>query len=228
MTIGKRIITDFKRMDSNQLNKFSNAASANVSDCMGRLYSMDGSIRPYGKKKRIFGQALTIKTAMADNLMFHKALLMAKPGDVIVADASGDLNHSLCGDIMYSYALSKNLGGFVVNGSIRDVDFLDEHEFPVYASGVTGRGPYKTGPGEINVDVTCGGQVIHPGDLIIGDEDGIVVLPPEHADAVYDKLETLVKNEERSKSLINDGKWEESPLATQVNEILEQEGYEYI
>lgn len=228
MSIGKRIISDFNRIDSKQLNKFSNAASANVSDCMGRLYSMDASIRPYGKTKRIFGQALTIKTAMADNLLFHKALLMAQPGDVIVADASGDLNHSLCGDIMYSYARSKNLGGFVVNGSIRDVDYLDDHEFPVYASGVTGRGPYKTGPGEINVDITCGGQVVHPGDIIIGDEDGIVVLPPEHAEEVYEKLETLVKNEERNKSLIDEGKWENGPLALQVNKILKDEGYEFI
>lgn len=228
MSIGKRIYRNFDRIEKSLLDKFSNAASANVSDCMERLYSMDASIRPIGKQKKILGQAITIKSALADNMLFHKALMMAHPGDVIVVNAGGDMNYSVCGDIMYTYAQSKGIAGFVVDGCIRDLDYLQKNNFPVYAAGITGRGPYKNGPGEINVDISCGGQVVHAGDIILGDEDGIVVIPPKDAEFILGKVDQLKKNEILLKELITDGKWEEGNLALQVNELLEQKGYEII
>lgn len=227
MSIGKRINNNIKRVEQQLIDKLSNRASANVSDCMERLYSMDASLRPIGKRKRIIGQALTIKANLADNLLFHQALLLAKPGDVIVVDAGKDMNYSVCGEIMYTYAKSKGVAGFVVDGCVRDVDYLYNEDFPVFAAGITGRGPYKTGPGEINVDIACGGQVVHPGDIILGDEDGIVVIPPNEAQNILEKVKALEENEAYSLKMIKDGQWESSSLASQVTKQLEENGYTF-
>ena len=123
------------------------------------------------------GPALTVKTRPGDNLMLHKALDLAEPGDVIVVDAGGDLTNAIIGEIMSGYAASRGLGGIVINGAIRDAGALRRASFPVYAAGVTHRGPYKDGPGEINVPIAIDGMVIEPGDLIVGDEDGVLVRP---------------------------------------------------
>ncbi|GAF23076.1 LOW QUALITY PROTEIN: dimethylmenaquinone methyltransferase family protein [Bacillus sp. JCM 19047] len=210
------------------MGRFREYPSANVSDCMERLYSMNAYIKPFGKQKRLLGQALTVKASIADNMLFHQALLMAQLGDVIVVEAGRDMNHSICGDIMYSIAKSKNIAGFVVDGCIRDVDYLQQEDFPVFAAGVTGRGPYKNGPGEVNVDISCGGQVVHPGDIILGDEDGIVVIPPLEAEGILAKVETLIKNENESMEIIQSGNWKESTLAKNIEKTLEENGYTFI
>ncbi|WP_149476599.1 RraA family protein [Oceanobacillus polygoni] len=228
MSVGKRIIRHRNNLDKQLVEALRKYPSANVSDCMGRLYSMNAHIRPMGKDNKIIGQALTVKASIADNMLFHQALLMADPGDVIVVDAGRDMNHSVCGEIMYSYAKSKNIAGFVVDGSIRDVDYLVNNEFPVFAAGITGRGPYKNGPGEINVDISCGGQVVHPGDIILGDEDGIVVIPPQEALNILEKVKELQANEINSLNLIANGDWENGSIATNLSKQLKEDGYEFL
>lgn len=146
------------------MEKFRNIPAANIGDAASRLFGMDASISPMGIGKKILGPALTVESSMADNFIFHKALSMAQPGDVIVVNACGDRNHSVCVDVMFRYAQKKGVVGFVVDGCIRDTDYLMKHDFPVYALGSTPRGPYKNPVGEINTDIACGGQVIHPGD----------------------------------------------------------------
>ena len=227
MSVGKRIIEHRNDLDKLLIEELKNCPSANVSDCMGRLYSMNAHIRPMGKTKKLIGQALTVKASIADNMLFHQALLMAQPGDVIVVDAGRDMNHSVCGEIMYSYAKSKNIAGFVVDGSVRDVDYLLNENFPVFAAGITGRGPYKNGPGEINVDISCGGQVVHPGDIILGDEDGIVVIPRKEAHDILEKVKELQANEIKSLNLIANGEWENGSIATKLKKQLKDEGYEF-
>ncbi len=106
--------------------------------------------------------------------MIHKAIALAQPGDVIVVDGGGDLTNALIGEIMVSYAATRGIAGFVIDGAIRDVDMIRAGTFPVYAAGVTHRGPYKDGPGEINVPIAIDGMVIQPGDLIVGDADGVL------------------------------------------------------
>ncbi|MGI6662508.1 MAG: RraA family protein [Bacillota bacterium] len=224
--MGKRIITDFKRPDKELIERFRGKASANVSDCTGRLFAMDSRIRPMGKGKSLVGPAFTVNAAMADNLLFHKALLLAKPGDVLVVNAAGDRNYSVCGDIMFQIARKAGIAGIVIDGCIRDVEFLEQNDFPVYAIGVTPRGPYKNGPGEINVDICCGGQVVHPGDLIVGDADGITVVYPDDMAAVADEVEKVIAKEAAFEDMIERGRWaEESPLARQVEETLTKQGY---
>ena len=115
--------------------------------------------------------------------MVHKAIDLAAPGDVIVVDAGGDLDQAIIGEIMSSWAAKRGVAGFVIDGAIRDAAALSQGDFPVYARGVTHRGPYKDGPGEINVPVSIGGMVVQPGDIIIGDADGLLAIPQADAEA---------------------------------------------
>jgi regulator of RNase E activity RraA len=117
--------------------------------------------------------------------MFHKALDVALPGDVIVVDGGGGLTNALCGELMVAYAVRRQIAGFVVNGAIRDSSAIARGDFPVFAAGVTHRGPYKDGPGEINSAIAIDGMVIEPGDLILGDEDGFVCVPYGDLDSVF-------------------------------------------
>jgi len=130
------------------------------------------------------GPALTVKTRPGDNLMVHKAIDIAEPGDVIVVDAGGDLTNAIIGEMMVTHATKRGVAGFVINGSIRDVATISKSGTPVYAAGVTHRGPYKDGPGEINCVVAIAGMIIEPGDLMLGDDDGLVCIPFDVLDAV--------------------------------------------
>jgi len=157
---------------------------ANISDCMSRMVAGGPRLRPMHKGRVLAGPALTVKTRPGDNLMIHKAIQLASPGDVIVVDGGGDLTNALIGEMMASSMLKAGLAGIVLNGAIRDAGWIAAHDFPVYAAGVTHRGPYKDGPGEINCTVALDGMVVQPGDLIVGDEDGLVCVPYAQLDAV--------------------------------------------
>src|SRR5690606_36251902 len=133
------------------------------------------------------GPALTVRTRPGDNLMLHKAIDIAEPGDVIVVDAGGDLTNSLMGELMLTYAKRRGVAGFVIYGAIRDADAFPQVNLPVFAAGVTHRGPYKDGPGEINVPIALEGMVVHPGDLVIGDRAGVLAVPIDAVEEIYGK-----------------------------------------
>lgn len=157
------------------LRQYAKVATSIVSDNLGRLAGAVGLL-PYHRGGHLVGTALTVRTRQGDNLAIHAALRMAREGDVIVIDGGGDISQALIGEIILAHAESIGVAGFVIDGAIRDVAAFRAGNTPCYARGVTHRGPYKNGPGALNVDVSIGGLVIHPGDLIIGDEDGIVAL----------------------------------------------------
>ena len=183
---GFRVITKIARPARALVDAFADIPVANIGDNMGRLSCVSAAIRPYGKL-RMLGTALTVRGPVGDNLMFHKALDIAEPGEIIVVDGQGDMNHALCGEIMMRYAISRGVSGFLIDGCIRDVEGLATLDFPVYARGVTPKGPYKSGPGEVNVPVVCGGQAVLPGDIIAADADGVVVIRPADAEWVLAK-----------------------------------------
>jgi regulator of RNase E activity RraA len=151
---------------------------------------------------RMAGPALTVKTRPGDNLMVHKALQLAVPGDVIVVDAGGDLTNAIIGEIMVGDAVLRQLGGIVINGAIRDAGALRAGDFPVFAAGVTHRGPYKDGPGEIN------GMVIEPGDLVIGDDDGLLCVPYAEAANLLAAAQAKQEVEARMVAGIADGSYD--------------------
>jgi RraA family protein len=182
---GLQILGRRRQVSAADAARFKELPVANVSDCMSRMAAGGPRLRPMHRSGRLSGPALTVKTRPGDNLMIHKALGMAVPGDVIVVDGGGDLTNALIGEIMVAYARSRGIAGFVMFGAIRDVEAIGAGDFPVYAAGVTHRGPYKDGPGEINVPIAIEGMVIEPGDLVIGDADGLLCVPFDEVQAVY-------------------------------------------
>ena len=183
--IGFRILPRTRRVDARVVEQFRRIPVANVSDSMARLTAGGARLRPMHAGGAMAGPAFTVKTRPGDNLMVHKALDLAEPGDVIVVDAGGDLTNAIVGEIMSTYAKARGIAGLVIDGAIRDADAIRGASFPVFAAGVTHRGPYKDGPGEINVPVALDGMVIAPGDLVLGDGDGLLCVPFDATDAVY-------------------------------------------
>lgn len=192
--LGFAINTHKHTVSNATLKKFAKLAVANISDVMSRT---NGTVdlRPFHKGGRILGRAFTVKTAPGDNLMVHKAIDMAAPGDVIVVDAGGAQRNAIIGEIMSTLAASKKIAGFVIDGPIRDVDSLGKSTFPVFARAISHRGPYKEGPGEINVTVSVDGMVVHPGDIIVGDHDGVFAIRPDVADELAALVMAVEKKE---------------------------------
>ncbi|MCO5178106.1 MAG: RraA family protein [Thermomicrobiales bacterium] len=166
------------RPDAEAMAPLFGLATPLLSDSMGRLPGAAGLLPYHRNARRMVGPAFTVRTRGDDNLMIHKALDMAEPGDVIVVDGGGELSHALVGEMMLTHAMVRKLGGIVIDGAIRDVSAIAAAEFPVFARGVTHRGPYKDGPGQINVPVSIGGMVVNPGDIVVGDEDGVLAFAP--------------------------------------------------
>jgi RraA family protein len=199
--IGLQILKRTRQVHSTLVDAFKGLPVANVSDCMARMSSAGPRLRPMHKSGYLAGPALTVKCRPGDNLMIHKALDMAQPGDVIVVDAGGDLTNALFGEIMLATAVARGVVGMVLNGAVRDSDEIGAGHFPVYAAGVTHRGPYKDGPGEINVPIAIDGMVIHPGDLMLGDADGLLCVP---FDSVQEVLAATLKKMEVEKKMLED------------------------
>ena len=192
--IGFRIKSDFERPSKELIEAFRGLPVANIADCMNRISCMDARLVP-SNKTPLLGCALTVRSTGGDNLLFHKALDLAKPGDIIVIADGGTDQRSCCGEIMVQYALSKGIGGVVVDACIRDADALSQLDFPVYSRGVTPNGPYKNGPGEINMPISCGGMVVCPGDILVGDGDGVVVIKPEDAKELAEMTRKVLEKE---------------------------------
>ncbi len=214
--IGLQILKRKRSVSLELSRKFLEIPVANVSDCMSRMSAGGPRLRPMHDGKAMAGPAFTVKTRPGDNLMIHKALHLAAPGDVIVVDAGGDLTNALIGEIMVGMAVSRGLAGIVINGAIRDARALREGGFPVFAAGVTHRGPYKDGPGEINVPVAIDGMVIEPGDLVLGDDDGLLCVPYDQAEsllaAALEKMQLESKMVADIKSGAYDATWVDETL----------------
>jgi regulator of RNase E activity RraA len=185
MMIGFQIAKRTRRIDEGMVDRFRRLPVANISDSMARMTAGGASLRPMHAGGVLAGPALTVKTRPGDNLMIHKALDLAEPGDVIVVDGGGDLTNALIGEMMVAHAETRGLAGLVIYGAIRDYDTIHAGRFPVYAAGVTHRGPYKDGPGAINGAIAIDGMVIEPGDLIVGDGDGVLCVPFALAETIY-------------------------------------------
>lgn len=203
--VGFQIRKRERQVAAQLIEAFANIPVANVSDCMSRMTAGGARLRPMHQGGKMAGPALTVKARPGDNLMIHKALDLAQPGDIIVVDAGGDLTNSLFGELMLGYAIQRRIGGIVLNGAIRDYDVISSGNFPVYAAGVTHRGPYKDGPGEINVPIAIDGMVIEPGDLILGDADGLLCVPYADVDQVLAASREKVALEQKTIANIEAG-----------------------
>ena len=199
--VGCRIYPDFIRPTKEILQGFVDMPSSNIDDCMNRTAAVvDPAIKQIGERKgQLIGPAFTVKVPEGDNLMFHKAMDMAEPGDVIVIDAGGSTTRAIFGEIMVNYCKARGIAGIIIDGSIRDKTAIEDTEgFIVYAKGVTHNGPYKNGPGEIRGVVSIGGKSIKAGDIVVGDEDGITIIPQEDAAHVIEKTKAIFEMEAKA------------------------------
>jgi regulator of RNase E activity RraA len=189
--------TSIDRPNTDIIEGFAAFETPPVSDQMNRLYTMRSEIHAMTDPSlRILGPACTVKVFPGDNLMVHKALDIAEPGDVIVVDAGSSPMNAVLGDLISTKARHRRIGGFVVDGLIRDLPaILALGDFPVFARGVTPIGPLHRGPGEINMPICCGGIVVHPGDIIMGDLNGTVVIPLHRAEELLARLRSQAATE---------------------------------
>jgi len=209
--VGFRQYNNIKRPDRKLVELFRGLPTPNIDDNMNRMFALRG-LRPYNKTP-LLGTAFTVRVPAGNNLMFNRAIDLAQPGDVIVVDGGGYLERALCGEIMMSHAKKRGLAGFIVNGCIRDTEAAAKIDFPVYALGQSPNGPLKNGPGEINTPVVCGGMVIMPGDILVGDADGLVVVHPEDAAEVAAKAAKQNADEQNLLKVIEAGTWDRSNFA---------------
>jgi len=194
MNIGYVINEHVKRPSPELLSKFAAIPVPNIGDSMNRTAAI-GSELSSVNGVRMMGCAYTVRVPAGDNLLFYYAIDQAKEGDVIVVDGGGFENRALCGEIMASYAAKRKLAGFVIYGAIRDRVELSQMSFPVFAKSSCPNGPYKNGPGEINVPVNIDGRIINPGDILIGDGNGLVSFAPEDAEEIYKKACAVMEKE---------------------------------
>lgn len=226
MNIGCRIIKDFERPDKALIERFQNMPVANIDDNMNRIAAVDSAIKPVGYKGQMVGCAFTVRVAQGDNLMFHAAMDLAKPGDIIVIDAGGFTERAIFGELMCTYLKERGILGVICDGAIRDYGGLAAMEnFRVYARSATPNGPYKNGPGEVNVPVVCGGKIVYPGDIVVADDDGILFIRPDQAEDLISKTEAVMKKEaDIMKHILEDKTY----IRPWVDEKLKEIGCEFV
>jgi len=217
--LGFRILTDVPRPPADLVEAFRGKASSNLADAMGRFHFMDpGMVNR--TRLPLFGVAVTVNARPGDNLMIHKALEVAQPGDVIVVSTNGNTTSAVVGEIMGTTAVEAKLGGIIVDGAIRDLDGLEALGLPTFSRSVTPGGADKDGPGEINVPISCGNTVVMPGDIVVGDLDGVAVVPREDAAEVLEKVQALEEREKKRIAAIKAGEL----FKAEINESLRAKG----
>lgn len=188
------------------VKQFYGIATGNLSDAMGKTGSMHSSIKPVFPSAKMSGLAVTVTCPPGDNLTIHKAMETAPAGSVLVVNASGYTEGGLFGEIMALACQFKGIAGAVIDGGCRDVEEIEELHFPLFARGINPGGTVKETLGTLGVPISCGGVVVTPGDIIVGDRDGIVVVPGEHAAEVLDKARAIVDREVKIRELLQQGK----------------------
>lgn len=151
--------------------------AAILADVAGRRGTLNGRVKPLASTMKVAGPAVTVEVRPGDNLAIHAALAVAKPGDVIVVDGKGDVSCALIGEIMATQAHATGIAGFVIDAAVRDSHELAQGEFPVFSAGLNPCGPTKSVAGRVNYPISVAGATVNPGDLIVGDADGVVVIP---------------------------------------------------
>lgn len=208
------VFSEVRRPAPDVLTRLLALPTAALSDSMRRFSGAPG-LQPVARGSahaRMVGPALTVRTPPGDNLVVHKAVDLARPGDILVVDAGGHVDRAIVGELLCSYAKSRGIAGIVIDGAVRDVEDLGSLGLPVFARAVSHLGPYKNGPGEIRGPINLGGTAVSQGDLIVGDADGIVVLPTWSCDVVIAKAEALVEREAEAVRAIAVGRWDRSWL----------------
>ncbi len=175
------VIKNFPRPDKSLVQALGRIQTATLHEAMGKRGALPHYIRPVWHESKFYGVALTVQSRPGDNLLLHKAVSLAQPGDVLVVDNDGFLEAGLWGEIITVAAMQKGIVGLVTNGAVRDTLQIRELGFPVFCAGISIKGTTKAVPGKINNPITFEGVIVNPGDIIVGDNDGVVAIPPGEA-----------------------------------------------
>ncbi len=210
---------EFERVSPDIVQKAAMFAASILADVAGRRGTLDGRITPVSPSARMAGPAFTIEVRPGDNLMIHAAMAMARPGDILVVDGKADRTCALMGSIMINACKKLGIAGVVLDAAHRDTEELRALGFPIYSVGSNPNGPTKFVPGRINWPISCGGVAVNPGDLIVGDADGVVVVEREKAASLLDLAAQKVTEERTRIADIVAGrnvrpKWLEASLRT--------------
>ena len=189
------IIRDFERVPAGIVKEAANFQPAILADVAGRRGAMHGRIKALRPNMKVAGTAFTVEVRPGDNLMIHAAMAMAKPGDVLVIDGKGDQTAALMGTIMMTACKKLGIAGVVIDGAARDSLEIEEMDFPVFSVGTNPNGPTKMVPGRIGHPVSVGGVMVHAGDFVIGDADGVVVVEREKIEELLPAAAKKVKDE---------------------------------
>lgn len=227
MSVGKRIYLKREMPDPEIMAQFKTIPASNTADVMGRSCAMNPRIRLVSQPKdqMMVGPAFTVKGRAGDNLTLHAALNLCSEGDVLVVSNEEDDTRALMGEVMMAYLkYAKKIAGIILDGPIRDIDEIGRWDFPVYCTGTTPGGPYKEGPGEINVPISCGGISVAPGDIILADPDGIIVIPRKDAAVILEEAKKFQAADEKKLAAAKAGTADRS----WVDRALAEKGYEII
>ncbi len=227
MSVGKRIFLQREMPDPEIMAQFKEIPASNTADVMGRSCAMNPRIRLVSspKAQMMVGPAYTVKCRAGDNLTLHAALNYCQEGDVLVVSNEEDNTRALMGEVMMAYLrYTKKIAGIILDGPIRDIDEIGKWDFPVYATGTTPGGPYKEGPGEINVPISCGGIMVYPGDIILADPDGIIAIPKHDAAQILEDAKKFKEADEKKLAAAKDG----TANRAWVEKSLEEKGFEII
>ena len=207
----------FPRVPTTTLGRLRDASSGWVVDANGRRGALDWHIRPLTASTRFIGTALTVRSRARDNLAPYAALACAQPGDVLVVAADGYEEASVAGDVLLGMARNAGIVALVTDGMVRDIDGLNAVGIPVFARGLTPNSPYKDGPGEIGLPIAIGGMIVDAGDLVVGDQDGVVIVARAQAEQVAAEAQAVAAKEKTMDGWVRDGArvppWLESTLA---------------
>jgi len=205
------VIRDFERVPADVVRRAADFASSILADVAGRRGALHGRIAPLAPTMRFAGPALTVEVRPGDNLMIHAALAIAQPGDVIVVDGKGDLTSALMGEIMCQQAARIGVAAVVIDGAVRDAEAIRSLGLPMYACGLNPNGPTKLVPGRLNHPISIGGVTIEPGDLVVGDGDGVTVIERAKAASLLPLAEEKVAAETKRIADIRSGKGLRAP-----------------
>lgn len=229
MSVGKRIYLKREMPNPEIMNQFKTIPASNTADCMGRSCAMNPRIHLVSnpKAQMMVGPAFTVKCRAGDNLALHAALNLCSEGDVLVVSNEEDDTRALMGEVMMAYLyLQKKVAGIVLDGPIRDIDEIGKWDFPVYCTGTTPGGPYKEGPGEVNVPISCGGISVNPGDIILADPDGVICIPRKDAAVILEDAKKFQTADEGKLAKTKEGtinrSWVDKALETKEFEIIDE------
>jgi 4-hydroxy-4-methyl-2-oxoglutarate aldolase len=214
-------VKDFERTEKSLVDRAAQFPSSILADVAGRRGGLSGRISPLSPEMRFAGPALTVEVRPGDNLMIHAAMAIAKPGDVIVVDGKGDLSSALMGEIMSQQCVALGVAAVVIDGAVRDFSAICDLGFPMFAAGLNPNGPTKNVPGRVNHPISIGGVTVSPGDLVVGDADGVTVIERAKVPSI---LELAVKKVDSETKRISDIKSRKALRPTWLDGALRASG----